>query len=189
MIHFCTNICSSSEVWTHRFVGSAELLTTKFAGSLVFQWKHVCNCEYTFEIQYLTVILYPIYVKYFFILKKSSNSLLDENSSNFVARFIVLFCCSLTSALQRHNTEIRNKYSQKRICAATVPIPTLMFLWAIYIFPWSACLFCCLKIGGPNVGILYICRSLTDTWMWKLGLKSRNHFWEYMKPNFLAVWW
>ncbi len=62
------------------------------------------------------------------------------------------------------------KYSQERNCTATVPNPTFMFLWAIYIF---CCLFCCRKIGAPNVGIY---RSLTDTWMWKLGLRSRNSF-------------
>ncbi len=56
-------------------------------------------------------------------------------------------------ALQRHNTEIRNKYSQQRHCAATVSIPTFMFLWAIYVFLGSVCLFCCRKIGGPDVGI------------------------------------
>jgi hypothetical protein len=42
-----------------------------------------------------------------------------------------------------------------------------MFLWAIYIFLWSVCLFWCRKIGGPNVGIN---RSLTDALVWKLGL-------------------
>jgi hypothetical protein len=31
--------------------------------------------------------------------------------------------------------------------------PTFMCLWAIYIFPWSICLFCCRKICGPILGI------------------------------------
>ncbi len=62
---------------------------------------------------------------------------------------------------------IQNKYSQERNCAATVPISTFMFLWAIIIFLWSACLFCCRKIGGPNVGID---RSLTDT-CWTIWLE------------------
>ena len=69
--------------------------------------------------------------------------------------------------------KIRNiyEYSQNRNCAATVPIPTFMFLCAIYIFPRSVCIFCCRKISGPIVGIY---KSLTDTWMWKLGLRPRN---------------
>jgi len=69
--------------------------------------------------------------------------------------------------------KIRNKYSQERNCAAAIPIPTFMFLWEIYIFHWSVCLFCCRKIGGPNVGTY---RSLKDTWMWTLGLRPRNSF-------------
>ncbi len=52
-----------------------------------------------------------------------------------------------------------------------LPVPTLIYLWEIYIFPWSVCLFCCREIWGP---ILRIYKLLTDTWMWKLGLRPRN---------------
>ncbi len=67
--------------------------------------------------------------------------------------------------------KIRNKFPQKRNCAASVPISTFMRLWAIYIFPGSVCLFCCRKIRGPILGIY---KSLIDTWMWKLWLRPRN---------------
>ena len=69
--------------------------------------------------------------------------------------------------------KIRNEYSQKRNCTASVPISTFMFLWAIYIFLRSVCLFCWREICGP---ILEIYKSLTDTWMWKLGLRPCNSF-------------
>jgi hypothetical protein len=51
---------------------------------------------------------------FFHIVKKSSNSLFDENSSNFVARLLMLFCCSLTSALQRHNNENSEQIFQEK---------------------------------------------------------------------------
>jgi hypothetical protein len=57
-------------------------------------------------------------------------------------------------------------YSQKRNCAASVPIS--MCLWVIYIFPQSVCIFCGRKICGPTVGI-YMNRSKTHdcgNWDW-----------------------
>ncbi len=63
-------------------------------------------------------------------------------------------------------------YSQKWNCAASFWIPTFMYLWAIYIFPGSICLYGCSKMGGRILGIY---KSLTDTWMWNWQTKHYHY--------------
>ncbi len=69
-----------------------------------------------------------------------------------------------------------NCYFQNRIIMFCLPVPTLIYLWEIHIFPGSVCLFCCREICGPILGIY---KSLTDTCMWELGLRPHN----YQKMN------
>ncbi len=66
-------------------------------------------------------------------------------------------------------------YSQKRNCAASVPLSTFMYLWSIYIFPcWVfGPPISCSRIGRPIVGIY---KSLSKTWMQELGLWPRSSF-------------
>ncbi len=64
-----------------------------------------------------------------------------------------------------------NCYFQHRIIMFFLLVPTLIYLWEIYIFPGSVCQFCCREICGL---ILRIYKSLTDTWLWKFGLRPRN---------------
>ncbi len=70
---------------------------------------------------------------------------------------------------QKWNCSFQNRIIT--FCFPVPKIPTLIYLWEMYIFPGSVCLFCCREICGPILGIY---KSLTDTWMWKLGLRLRN---------------
>jgi hypothetical protein len=61
--------------------------------------------------------------------------------------------------------KIWSKCSQKRNIAVWVPVSTFMCLWAMGL-PFLLEEICGLMLG--------IYKSLTDTWMWKLGLRPRN---------------
>jgi hypothetical protein len=106
----------------------------------------------------------------------------------------------LKPALQRYCTENWEKIFPVRKLRGLGPsfyIHTV-YLWAIYIFPRSVCLFGCIKIGGQILGIH---KSLTDVWIWKLGLRRRSlisgntkfesfcseEWWGYLLPVLLGL--
>jgi hypothetical protein len=81
-------------------------------------------------------------------------------------------------------TRIPFMYSFSGNCAASVLISKFMCLWTIYIFPGSVHIFPAGRIGRSFVGIY---KSLTVTWMWKLGLWPRNFFFWNICFQFSAL--
>jgi hypothetical protein len=90
-----------------------------------------------------------------------------------------------TTAIAPHCNKKSIYVFQKRNCVASVPISTFMCLWAIYIFPGSVHIFSCSRIGRPIEGIY---KSLTYTWMWKLGLRPTNFFFMNICFKFFVFW-
>ncbi len=80
----------------------------------------------------------------------------------------------LNSALQRH---LKQRKFETNIPRNETARPQSQFLHStlceLKYIPWSVCLVCCRKINGPIVGIF---KSLTETWMWKLGLRLSSFF-------------
>ncbi len=99
-----------------------------------------------------------------------------------------------TDILQRHNTENSKHIIPERNSAALVPILTFMFMWAIYIFQQSVCLFCCRKKGGPIVEI-YLDHSQTHecgNWDWGraipfLGIHKSKFFAVHCNQGFKLI--
>jgi hypothetical protein len=79
------------------------------------------------------------------------------------------------------NETVQPRYFQNRIITFCLPISTFMYLWAIYIFPGSVCLFCCSQKGRQILGKY---KSPTDTCVGIGNKATQFHFLGIQKLDF-----
>ncbi len=79
-----------------------------------------------------------------------------------------------------HCTENPIKYSHKWNCGAWFPFPIFMYLWSIYIFPESVCLFGCSKIRQNDPGNIQIAHRYMIV---EIGTEHYNLVSEITRPH------
>ncbi len=137
-------------------------------------------CENTFFrdlVLYVTVIPYPIYVKY---CKKNSNSLLDENSCNFVARYIMFFCRFLS-------TDDKVNYfilSFTQNCKLKVSTATVLYVFyhsstrsPFFLLFFSVVVFC----GTHNIFAYQHYRKNEGSTLLFFSVVETTKFWKFYK--------
>ncbi len=85
------------------------------------------------------------------------------------------------------NETVQPPYFQNRIIMFCLTIPTLIYLWEIYLFPGSVCLFCCSKICGQKILGIYRVQCLHTHECWNLDWAAQFPEKEYTNGIFIVV--